>query len=97
MQRNLQARAVLEVGQGVHKRMLDPEEFHEKDYMNIGGLLEFRSWAPGRETRGVSCSDPKVGETPGVQVQEWGYHVITGVGRPYMNALRCWQGQGGAE
>ena len=31
MQRNLQVRAVLEVGEGVHKRVLDPEEFHDEE------------------------------------------------------------------
>ena len=31
MQRSLQVRAVLEVGEGVHKRVLDPEEFHDEE------------------------------------------------------------------
>ena len=38
MQRILQVRAVLEVGHGVHKRVVDPEEFHDKGEMKAGAL-----------------------------------------------------------
>ena len=36
MQRDVQVQAVLEVGQGVHKIILDPEEFHDKEEMKSG-------------------------------------------------------------
>ena len=50
MQRSLQVRAVLEVGQGVHHIIVDPEEFHDKEEMKSGIIassgLGLEGWNP---------------------------------------------------
>ena len=40
MQRQFGIRAVMEVGEGVHKRRIDTEEFHENDSIEVERFIE---------------------------------------------------------
>ena len=57
MQRRLQVRAVLEVGEGVHKRVVDTEEFHDDEL--VPGSPVGTGLGPTGDS-GISSKDPVV-------------------------------------